>query len=147
MSFSGINNIFQQPDAQDRSIRIELERLDPKKKIEEDVIENELNQQIPQLLGYILDIIAKALEIKKSIILEGEDKPRMVDFATCGEAIGRAMGYEPKKFLNVYFENIGKQKIEILENDPYTEALTRFIDYDIMDKPITNICSKFETIC
>jgi len=62
MSFSGINNIFQQPDAQDRSIRTELERLDPKKKIEEDVIENELKQQTPQLLVYILDVISNGVK-------------------------------------------------------------------------------------
>jgi len=41
------------------------------------------------------------------------------------------MGYEPKTFLNAYFENIGKQKIEIIENDTFTETLSKFIDYDI----------------
>jgi hypothetical protein len=39
MSFSGINIIFKEADALDRSIRIELERLDPKKKITEDRID------------------------------------------------------------------------------------------------------------
>jgi hypothetical protein len=128
MSFSGINIIFKEADALDRSIRFELERLDPKKKMTEEQIENELMQQIPQLLGYILDVLAKALDIKDSIVLE--EKPRMVDFAVWGEAIARALGYEPLEFLNAYFENIGKQKIEILENDPFTEAISKFIDYD-----------------
>ena len=78
-SFSGINIIFKEADALDRNIKIELERLDPKEKIPEDKIENELKHQIPQLLGYTLDVIAKALELKHSVILE--ELPRMADFA------------------------------------------------------------------
>ncbi|HEX2408452.1 MAG TPA: hypothetical protein VHJ38_14715, partial [Nitrososphaeraceae archaeon] len=129
MSFSGINNIFQEQDAQDRSITTELNRLDPKKKISEEQIDLELKQQTPQLLGYIFDVVAKALEIKDSISLK--EKPRMVDFAVWGEAIARAMGYKPLEFLNAYFENIGKRKIDIIENDPFMTALSKFIDYDI----------------
>jgi hypothetical protein len=128
MSFSGINIIIKEDDALDRSIRIELERVDPKKKIPEDKIDSELKQQIPQLLGYILDIVAKALELKDSVILE--ELPRMADFSVWGEAIARAMGYKPLEFLNAYFENIGKQKIDIIEGDSFTEALSKFIDYD-----------------
>ena len=128
MSFSGINIIFKEADALDRSIRIELDRLDPKKQIPEEKIDFELKQQIPHLLGYILDIVAKALEIKDSVSLE--ELPRMADFAVWGEAIARALGYKPLEFLNAYFENIGKQKIDIIEGDPFTEALSKFIDYD-----------------
>jgi hypothetical protein len=129
MSFSGINIIFKEADALDRSIRIELERLDPKKKITEDRIDEELKQQIPQLLGYIFDVVAKALDLKDSVSLK--ELPRMADFAVWGEAIARALGYKPLEFLNAYFENIGKQKIEIIESDPFTESISKFIDYDI----------------
>ena len=39
----------------------------------------------------------------------------MADFAEWGEAISRAIGYKPLEFLTAYFENIGEQKIEIIE--------------------------------
>ena len=129
LSFSGINVIFKQADALDRSIKIELERLEPKKNISEERIESELKQQIPHLLGYIFEVLAKALEIKDSVNLS--ELPRMADFAEWGEAISRAMGYKPLEFLTVYFENIGEQKIEIIEADPFADALSKFIDYEL----------------
>jgi hypothetical protein len=55
----------------------------------------------------------------------------MADFSVWGEAIARAIGYKPLEFLNAYFENIGKQKIEIIESDPFTESISKFIDYDL----------------
>ena len=128
ISFSGINVIFKQADVLDRSIKIELERVDPKKKIPEERIESELKQEIPHLLGYIFEVLVKALEIKDSVNLS--ELPRMADFAEWGEAIARAMGYNPLEFLTVYFENIGEQKIEIVEADPFADAISKFIDYD-----------------
>ena len=83
-------------------------------------------QKITEVLWNLLKIIT----ITKIYSVVLEKKPRMVDFAVWGEAIARAMGYEPLEFLNAYVENIGKQKIEIVENDTFTEALSKFIDYD-----------------
>ena len=128
LSFSGINVIFKQADVLDRSIKIELERVDPKKKIPEERIEFDLKLEIPHLLGYLFDVLVKALEVKDSVNLS--ELPRMADFAEWGEAIARAMGYKPLEFLTVYFENIGEQKIEIVEADPFADAISKFIDYD-----------------
>ena len=127
-SFSEINIIFNQADALDRSIKIELERLDAKKKIPEDIIESKLKKQIPQLLGYIFDIITKALQIKDSVNLS--ELPRMADFAIWGEAIARAMGCKKLDFMNAYFENIGEQKIEIVEASPFADTISKFVDYN-----------------
>jgi hypothetical protein len=55
----------------------------------------------------------------------------MADFAEWGEAIARAMGYKPLEFLTVYFENIGEQKIEIVEADPFADSISKFIDYEM----------------
>ena len=126
--FAGINVIFTQEDVLDRSIKIELDRIDRKKTIPDDKIEQELNQQIPQLLGYIFDILAKALGIKDSINLS--ELPRMADFAEWGEAIARALGYKPLAFIDAYFENIDQRNLEFVESDPFAEALSKFIDYE-----------------
>ena len=129
LSFSGINIIFSEPDALDRSIKIELERIKDEENIPDTKIEEELKQQIPALLGYIFDVVAKALEIKHSVKLKRV--PRMADFAEWGEAIARALGYKPLEFMDAYFENIGEQNIEIIEAIPFADAISKFLDYEV----------------
>ena len=129
LSFSGINIIFSEPDALDRSIKIELERIKDEDNIPDTKIEEELKQQIPALLGYIFDVVAKALEIKHSVKLKRV--PRMADFAEWGEAIARALGYKPLEFMDAYFENIGEQNIEIIEAIPFADAISKFLDYEL----------------
>ena len=129
LSFSGINLIFTQEDALDRSIKVELERIRDENNIPDTRIIDEIKQQIPKLLGYIFDILSKALEIKDSVNLKR--LPRMADFAEWGEAIARAMGYKPLEFLDTYFENIGQQNFEIVESNPFAYAISKLIDYDV----------------
>jgi hypothetical protein len=126
--FAGINVIFTQEDLLDRSIKIELDRIEQENNIPDTKIEEGLKQQIPKLLGYILDVVSKALEIKDSVNLKR--LPRMADFAEWGEAIARALGYKHFEFLDAYFENIDQQHLEIVESDPFAETISKFIDYD-----------------
>lgn len=129
MSFSGINVIFGQEDALDRSIKVELERIKDEDNIPDTRVLDELTQQIPELLGYIFDVLSKALEIKDSINLKR--LPRMADFAEWGEAIARSLGYEPLQFIDAYFENIGQQNFEIVESNPFAFAISKFLEYDM----------------
>ena len=128
ISFSGINVIFTQEDALDRSLKVELERIREEDNIPDTKIEEDLKQQIPELLGYIFDIVAKALEIKDSVKLKR--LPRMADFALWGEAISRALGYKPLEFIDAYFENIGQQNFEIVESNSFALAISKFMDYE-----------------
>lgn len=129
MSFSGINVFFTQEDALDRSIKVGLERIKDEDNIPETRLLDEFNQQISQLLGYIFDVVSKALQIKDSINLKR--LPRMGDFAEWGEAIARALGYKPLEFLDAYYENIGEQNFDIITANPFAEAISRFVDYDM----------------
>jgi hypothetical protein len=113
----------------DRSIKVELDRIRDEDNIPDTKIEEELQQQIPELLGYIFDVISKALEIRDTVnnLMK---LPRMADFALWGEAIARALGYQPLKFMDIYFENIGEQNFEIVENNPFADAISKFADFD-----------------
>ena len=119
---------FKQEDALDHTIKVELERIRDEDNIPDTKIEEKLKQQIPELLGYIFDVLSKALEIKDSVNLKR--LPRMADFAEWGEAIARALGYKPLEFLDAYFENIGEQNIEIIEANPFADAISKFLDYE-----------------
>jgi hypothetical protein len=105
---------------------IDLETIDKSKRKQESEIIAEFQILRPDLLGYILDILVKALQIKPTLQLQ--NLPRMADFAIWGEAIARAMGYYDMKFLNAYYENIGKQNIEAVESNILGQTVLRFVD-------------------
>jgi hypothetical protein len=126
LGFNGINMSLTEPDARDRIILIQLRRIGKENRKQESEILSKFEELKPQLLGYILDILVKALEIKDSIKLN--DLPRMADFAIWGEAIARSMGYNPLDFLNAYYNNIGRQNIEAIEADPLAQTVVKLID-------------------
>ena len=79
LGFNGINLVLTEPDALDRSIIIEQDRIDKKNRIPEEVILSNFYELRPKLLGYIFDILVKAMEIKPTLKLD--EFPRMADFA------------------------------------------------------------------
>jgi hypothetical protein len=58
---NGINNHLTEPDALDRSVLIELERIKSKSRKEESKVENQFEELRPKLLGFIFDILVKTL--------------------------------------------------------------------------------------
>ena len=62
LGFNGINISLTEPDALDRSIMIELERIPKEKRRLESEIISEFMKIRPKLLAYIFDILSKALE-------------------------------------------------------------------------------------
>lgn len=132
LGFNGINLGLTEPDLLDRSIMVELQRIGKESRRQESEIMTEFLQLRPQLLGYIFDILVKALQIKPTIKLS--DLPRMADFAIWGEAIARAMGYRDLEFINVYYDNIGKQNVEAIENSPLGQAISKFVKTKVGDE-------------
>ena len=126
LGFSGINICMTEPDALDRSLLIELTRI-PRNKVKlESQILSEFEQLKPGILGYILDVLVKALQVRPNLQLN--DLPRMADFALWGEAISQAMGKDSLEFLKAYYENIGRQNIEAIEANPLGQAITKFFE-------------------
>jgi hypothetical protein len=86
----------------------------------------EFDQLRPKLLGYMFDILVEVLRVKHCI--QFKNLPRMADFAVWGEAITRAIGYREMEFINVYYDNIGKQNIEAIEAHPLGQAIAKFCE-------------------
>ena len=61
----------------------------------------------PDLLGYIFDIVSKAIILKDSIELS--KTPGLADFAMWGEAISRTIGHKEMEFIDAYRRNIKRQ--------------------------------------
>ena len=118
--------MLHEPDALDRSLMIELERIPKESRRLESEIYADFEGLKSGLLGYIFDVLVNAMQIKSQLTLD--DKPRMADFAFWGESIARAMKYEPFEFLNAYYDNIGKQNIEVIEFNPFGQAIVGLVD-------------------
>ena len=98
LGFSGINICLTEPDALDRSIMIELDRIPKEKRRLESGIISEFMQIRPKLLAYIFDVLAKALQIKPTLRLS--DLPRMADSALWGRGNIKSHGYKELEFLD-----------------------------------------------
>jgi hypothetical protein len=107
LGFNGINISLTEPDALDRNLMIELDRVTKENRRMEANIMAKFLKLRPRLLGCILDILAQAMQIKHT--LELNDLPRMADFAIWCEAIARAMGYKDLEFIHAYYDNIGSR--------------------------------------
>jgi hypothetical protein len=126
LGFNGINVILTEPDALDRSITIEQDRIEDENRRQEEEIVSEFLEIRPKLLAYIFDTMVKTLQIKPSVELK--QLPRMADFAIWGEAIARALGHKELEFIKIYYDNIGKQNVEAIENNALRQAISRLIN-------------------
>jgi len=121
MLLTGINVPTTAPDFLDRCVLLELERIPPAHRKTEAELWREFEKAKPRILGGLLNIIPKAIQILDSIVIP--QLPRMADFARFGAAVAEAMGIGAKKFLDVYDRNRDRQTEEVLENDLVARAV------------------------
>jgi hypothetical protein len=122
---NGINNVLTEPDALDRSVMLDFIRISDEERREEAEVDAEFEAMKPSLLGYIFDILVKALSIKPTIKLNR--KPRMADFAVWGEAIARAMGCKELEFLEAYYSVLERQNVDAVEETLVGPAIVNFV--------------------
>ena len=129
ISINGINVALTEPDALDRSLFIELLGIDELTRREKEDLLARFEKIKPKLLGYIFNIIVKAMHIKPTLKLSR--LPRMADFARWGEAISRAMGYDDFAFIEAYTENRNEQNIIAVEENIVGSLFVKFyLDYE-----------------
>jgi hypothetical protein len=123
---NGINNVLTEPDALDRSVMQDFTRISDEERREEAEVDAEFEAMKPGLLGYIFDILVKAVSTKPTIKLER--KPRMADFAVWGEAIARAMGCKELEFLEAYYSVLERQNVDAVEATLVGPAIVHFVN-------------------
>jgi hypothetical protein len=130
IGINGINLASTRADFLDRSLIIEVKRIEKEKRRKEEELNGEFQELKPLLLGFIFDLLVKVLKYRQGHTNEQILKngyPRMADFAEWGEIISRCLGYEDNEFLNAYYENIANQNDEVIESSPVAEALLLFM--------------------
>ena len=127
ITINGINNVATRADLLDRSILIELERIDEKNRKELVRLQEAFERDKPDILGGIFDTLADAMLIYPTVDLK--ELPRMADFCRWGYAIGEALHKGGgKQFLEEYAENRAIQNMEAINNDPVAALVVAYME-------------------
>jgi hypothetical protein len=118
---NGINIVATRADLLDRSVIIELERIDPSKRKEEREVWEAFERDKPAILGGALTALSQALSIYPSVQLQSLS--RMADFTRFGYAIAEALGFGGERFLDAYRNNQNKANDEAVGAHPVAAAV------------------------
>ena len=123
---TSINVPIVAKDLVDRSIIVELEKINPEDRKDEEEIFAEFANNHASYLGGLLGVIVQALKIKPSIALEA--KPRMADFAKMACAVGESMGVSSSDILHCYNRNKFVFYSSEYEDDRLLLLLIKFLE-------------------
>ena len=128
VGYNGINVTATKPDLLDRLLSLHLEPIDKRNRRKLKYLRKEFDHILPQVLGCIFDILVKVLNRIGEVRLEGQDLPRMADFAEICELISRCLGYENGKFTEAYNKNIGFLNKEAISASPVATAIINLMN-------------------
>lgn len=120
---NGISPVATRPDLIDRVIHIDLPKIKNRKT--EDNLEKEFDKDLPYILGGLLTILSKSVEVLPGISIE--NLPRMADFALLGEAVHKALDIN-KSFNEVFLENRTESLRRSLESSPVAMAVQELVN-------------------
>jgi hypothetical protein len=125
IGINGINVVAQKPDLLDRSLLIGLEQIPDDKRRQLKEVQEKFRQDLPLILGGLLDTIVKALNMPEPKL---DRTYRMADFLSCGYRIAEALGSSGENFLQAYGENIREAAEEAVRADILAEVLLEFLE-------------------
>jgi len=126
IGINGINLVTTRPDLLERSLLLELERINPSERKTEKALYGNFEKDLPFILGGIFDTLVKALDIFPMIELT--EHHRMADWALWGCAIAEALGYSKEEFLNAYQNNITRQTEMLVNENVVATAIVTFME-------------------
>jgi hypothetical protein len=109
------------PDFIDRLLRLQIPNIAPGGFRSTRRIRREFEIAAPLVFGALLDLAAAAIGLDDGIEVPGTH--RLVDFARHGEAVSRALGYRPGRFLDALDANINDVTDDVLRTDPVAMAI------------------------
>src|SRR5262249_1894502 len=101
---NGIEDIGTRSDLLDRSLIVELPRIEPNALLTEDVFRRDFERARPRILGALLDAVSAALRRLPTVKRAATEWPRMADFAQWAVAAELALGLNAGEFLKAYSE-------------------------------------------
>lgn len=123
---NGIADLLTRADLAERTLLVELHRIEPSQRLTEQDLEERFVQAHPHLLGALLTALATALQRLGDTHLE--QAPRLADFARLIVAAEPALPWLPGEFLQVYTGMQDEAARVVLEGDDVAQALRDFLD-------------------
>jgi hypothetical protein len=120
---NGISHVITAQDLTDRSIQVELHRVEY---IEEAVINKKWATDAPIIMGGLMDLFVKTLAHLPQVKLK--KLPRMADFARLGEAMAQALGHDQGHFMSLYTANRSNSITRAMESSPVAVALREMVE-------------------
>lgn len=136
--YSAIDLPTQEPDFLDRCIIIEVGHIAPERRLDEEVLAEKFERDLPGILGGLLNVLVKTIAIKPNI--KSNHLPRLTGFATWGAAAAVALGYSQQDFLDALFENIQSNKLKnVSEAEPVILAIMELLSRQGSFDDITSV--------
>ncbi|ACO45491.2 bifunctional DNA primase/polymerase [Deinococcus deserti] len=123
---NGIADLLTRADLAERTLLVELQRIEASQRLTEQELENRFVQAHPQVLGALLTALATGLQRLQDTHLE--QAPRLADFAKLLVAAEPSLPWEPGEFLQVYTDMQDEAARVVLEGDDVAQALQDFLD-------------------
>lgn len=122
LCFTSINSLSDRPDFLERTLRIQLERIEDLDRLADDELDSAIDAALPEILGGLLSMLAKGLELLPSY--RPPRLPRMAGFARVAAAIAEAQeSGAGGRYLAEFFRNQGAQHMELAEGNPFFAAI------------------------
>lgn len=123
---NGISACVTAQDLVDRTITIETPVITERMEVTE--LWREYESERPRLLGALLDIAAKALELLPSMHIPADERPRLVEFARLGMAVAEASGHTPEDFLREFNASRQESLSRTIDASPVAAAVVDMVE-------------------
>ena len=123
---NGIAVVATRPDLIDRVIHVDMPTIPHEARRDDADTSAAWEQDRPLVFGALLDLFADALRILPTVTLSR--KQRMADFERLGEAVARALGFEPGEFQRQYAELVHAGIDRALESNAVAQVLDKYFE-------------------
>ena len=117
-----------QPDLLDRCLIFEIQRIPEEERLPKRQLWQRFEEIKAAVFSQILDGLAYVLRRAPEIEKERKTFPRLADWFCCGLAAAEFLGFGQEAFEKILKNNLKKQHLEIIENDPVALVLCRFLE-------------------
>jgi hypothetical protein len=123
---NGISACVTAQDLVDRTITIETPTITERLEVTE--LWREYEAARPRLLGALLDIAAKALELLPAMRIPADERPRLVEFARLGMAVAAAVGKKPEDFMREFNASRQESLSRTIDASPVAAAVVELVE-------------------
>lgn len=123
---NGIVAAVTQQDLVDRCISIDCPVIEARLTSTE--MWREFDHNLPRIVGGLLDLAAKALDLLKDVNLPAKQRPRLAEYAILGCAVAMAQGHKPETFMDAFMAMRAETVGRTLEASPVAVAVQELVE-------------------